>query len=91
MRGDDAHLVRHAKRSSVSAAGCRVSQSELDPMMMPTSGFTAALYIRRWKNLHFDAGKGLAQLAEQLPGSGRRFGRSLLGAGLPGQHTHLLQ
>ena len=44
-----------------------VSQSDFEPMMMPTSGFIAALYIRRWKNLHFDASKGFAQLAEQLP------------------------
>jgi hypothetical protein len=28
---------------SVSDADFRVSQSEVDPMMMPTSGFTAAL------------------------------------------------
>ena len=42
MRGHDPRFEwALPSRSSVSAAGRSVSQSELEPMMMPTSGFIA--------------------------------------------------
>ena len=43
MCRDDARFERRRRaRCSVSAAGCSVSQSDFEPMMMPTSGFMRA-------------------------------------------------
>ena len=44
MRGDDAGLVGDAEAVERVGGVLSVSQSEVDPMMMPTSGFIGALY-----------------------------------------------
>ena len=43
VRGHHAHLVGDAELVEHSAAACIVSQSDAEPMMMPTSGFITAL------------------------------------------------
>ena len=54
VRRDDARFVARCRGvSSVSAAGCRVSQSDFEPMMMPTSGFMARIVAgarRPWQS-----------------------------------------
>src|SRR5581483_6525827 len=53
--------------SSRSAAACIVSQSELEPMMMPTSAFIGTLY-RGPVALSWLGAKQVPQGAEQFPG-----------------------
>ena len=77
MRRDDAHFVRrHPSVSRVSAADLRVSQSEVDPMMMPIKGLTAALYTAvAARQSAAGAPSRLTQQAEELArGCGRTDG-----------------
>ena len=51
MRRNHAHLMRHAQRSSRTAACCIVSQSEREPITTPTSGLASvdSWLLRSWR------------------------------------------